>query len=321
MKYLLILLLISCRPNLPTDPKVPHGIDSLVTSTKFDSDTLVCSSGSGIIVRSGPDFNQNRKLDAAEVQSTSILCNGAAGKDGKDGAVCTTVQLNDGASIACTDGSRAVIKDGAAGVGSQGLPGATGRGCDVLPVAGGQEIVWGTTTATVLNGTNGLSCSTAQTASGAVITCANGTTANILNGTTGAAGTQGIAGTSCTVTSVVGGSKIVCGNTESLVTNGTSPTAAYNIVRAIEPCGHDSSPYKEVLLLLASGDILASFSDAQSGYNTRLAFIPNGGNYSNTDSSGCSFSVGGSGSGRTVSWGAGSSSYSTWSAGSVSAAP
>jgi hypothetical protein len=324
MKYLLLLLLISCQASVPSDPRMPYGTDSLITSTRFDSDTLVCASGSGIIIKSGPDINQNRKLDTLEVQNTSILCNGAAGKDGKDGAVCSTTQMNDGASITCSDGSKATIKDGAAGVGTQGLPGAAGRGCYVQPTAGGQEIVCGSSTATVLNGTDGLSCSTTQTSSGATITCANGTTATILNGTqgvTGATGSQGIAGTSCTVTSVVGGSKIVCGGTESLVTNGTSPTAAYNIVRAIEPCGHNSSPYKEVLLLLASGDILASFSDTQSGYNTRLAFIPNGNSYLDTDSSGCAFSIGGTGSSRVVSWRAGSNSYSTWPAGSVSAAP
>ena len=315
MKYLLVLLLISCRPNLPRDNRVPYGTDSLITSTRFDSDSLVCASGSGIIIKSGPDINQNRKLDPLEVQNTSILCDGVAGKDGKDGAVCSTTQMNDGASITCSDGSKATIKDGAAGVGTQGLPGAAGRGDTTATVLNGTN---GT------NGTNGLSCSTTQTSSGATITCANGTTATILNGTqgaTGSTGTQGVAGTNCTVTSVVGGSKIVCGTTESLVTNGTSPTAAYNIVRAIEPCGHNSSPYKEVLLLLASGDILASFSDTQSGYNTRLAFIPNGNNYSDTDSSFCQFGIGGVGSSRVVSWPAGSNSYSTWPAGSVSAAP
>ncbi len=81
-------------------------------------------------------------------------------------------------------------------------------------------------------------------------------------------------------------------------------------VDVIVACGN-SSAYKEVLLVLHSGDVLASFSNNTQGDMTRLAFLPDG-TYMNTDSSGCIFSLSTSsdGSQRSVSWN--NAVQSTW---------
>lgn len=88
-------------------------------------------------------------------------------------------------------------------------------------------------------------------------------------------------------------------------------------IEAISPCGANSSPYKEVLLCLNNGNILASFSDSASGQNTRFAIIPVG-HYNDTDSSGCQFEVELSEDLKShiVLWNAGSNQYSLWLAGS-----
>lgn len=99
-------------------------------------------------------------------------------------------------------------------------------------------------------------------------------------------------------------------------TNGSNGgTVTFNLVQVVEPCGAASSPWKEVLLGLQGGQILADFSETSGGQNTRLSFIPNG-SYGDTDESGCSFTVSGDGvTNSQITWGAGSNSYSTWSAG------
>lgn len=79
-----------------------------------------------------------------------------------------------------------------------------------------------------------------------------------------------------------------------------APVPAFSPVEAILACGATVS-YKEVLLRLANGQVLGSFSDNASGANTRLAFLPDG-SYVNTDGSGCSFSLSTSGSTRSISW-------------------
>lgn len=82
-------------------------------------------------------------------------------------------------------------------------------------------------------------------------------------------------------------------------------------VDVIVACGNTSA-YKEVLLILYSGDVLASFSNNTQGDMTRLAFLPDG-TYMNTDSSGCIFSLATSSDGtqRSVSWN--NTVQATWS--------
>lgn len=85
--------------------------------------------------------------------------------------------------------------------------------------------------------------------------------------------------------------------------NGTNAqTPSYSPMDAILPCGNTVS-YKEVLLRLNNGQVLAAFSDNASGLNTRLALLSDG-TYLNTDGSGCTFSLTSSSDGhqRSISW-------------------
>jgi hypothetical protein len=88
-----------------------------------------------------------------------------------------------------------------------------------------------------------------------------------------------------------------------LVCNGVNaPLPRFSTVQAIQACG-DSMAYREVLLRLANGQVLGSFSDNPNGKMTRLAFLPDG-TYINTDNSGCVFTLSTSsdGSSRSISW-------------------
>lgn len=147
----------------------------------------------------------------------------------------------------------------------------------------------------------------------------------VCDGSTGAQGSAGISGSngvSCTVQPIIvsasaptGGALLQCGLTQVVVYNGSANAAAamLQVVQQITPCGPNSSPWKEVLLQLAGGSLIGTFSDNASGLNTRLSDIPDG-SYIDTDNSGCNFSVSTSGSNRSISWNTGSNSYSTWSA-------
>lgn len=82
-------------------------------------------------------------------------------------------------------------------------------------------------------------------------------------------------------------------------TNGEDAvTGAYEIVGLIDPCGDAPGIYDEVFLKLANGTVLASFSDNESGKNTRFSILT-AGNYITTDGSNCHVHVDGAGN---VSW-------------------
>lgn len=91
---------------------------------------------------------------------------------------------------------------------------------------------------------------------------------------------------------------------------GTDPNVSpFLPIAAIEPCGVNSSSYKEVLLGLANGDIFAEFTGGSSTSDVRNAFIPDG-SYQDTDGSSCAFGVVTAVNGdRTVSWSSGSAVY------------
>lgn len=102
-------------------------------------------------------------------------------------------------------------------------------------------------------------------------------------------------------------------NQQSLVIcngqQGAAATAsAYSAAEVIMPCGNSVS-YKEVLLRLANGQVLAAFSDNISGLNTRLSLIPDG-TYMNSDGSQCVFSLSTQGQTRSISWGG--TTQSSW---------
>jgi hypothetical protein len=81
-----------------------------------------------------------------------------------------------------------------------------------------------------------------------------------------------------------------------------APLPRFSAVQAVQACG-DSVAYKEVLLRLANGQVLGSFSDKPNGKMTRLAFLLDG-TYMSTDNSGCVFtlSTASDGSSRSISW-------------------
>lgn len=60
-----------------------NGLLALVQTTTIDAGAE-CPSG-GVRIDSGIDINENGSLDAAEIQQTSFVCNGADGQDGQDG--------------------------------------------------------------------------------------------------------------------------------------------------------------------------------------------------------------------------------------------
>jgi len=141
-------------------------------------------------------------------------------------------------------------------------------------------------------------------------------------GHTGTDGATGADGANCSVMAVEpsidapnGGALITCGLSQTLVLNGTNgtdgldaPPTAYSIVDTINPCGVNGS-FDEVLLRLANGSVLASFSQNGSALTTRLVELVSG-NYATTDSNSCSFSatINNDGSGN-ISWSGGGVSW------------
>lgn len=120
-------------------------------------------------------------------------------------------------------------------------------------------------------------------------------------------------------------STLVCnGATGSVGATGAQGEAGQNavlppmtVVSAIAPCGYLSSPWKEEILCLNDGSLLADFSASLSGAETRFSFI-GAGSYVDTDESGCQFNVTVDTVGNhSVSWSAGSNVYSTWFANSI----
>lgn len=64
----------------------------------------------------------------------------------------------------------------------------------------------------------------------------------------------------------------------------------YAVVSIEDPCGDAPGIIDEVLLKLANGQFLVSFSENVSGKNTRFAILPPA-TYVTTDGSGCTFTI------------------------------
>lgn len=118
-------------------------------------------------------------------------------------------------------------------------------------------------------------------------------------GETGAKGDTGDTGaTGATGSKGDKGDKGDTGATGATGPAGSSGTpAGYTPVAVVDPCGA-SGGYDEVLLVLANGQILASFSDKANGENTRFSLIKPG-SYVTTDGTNCYFNVD---SNNNVTW-------------------
>lgn len=91
----------------------------------------------------------------------------------------------------------------------------------------------------------------------------------------------------------------------------------HSTISIITPCGANTSPNKEVLLCLESGQVLADFSQNGSALFTRLTIITTGA-YRDTDNSNCPFEASVDYLGNTkISWNAGKNSYASWPSGAV----
>jgi hypothetical protein len=68
------------------------------------------------------------------------------------------------------------------------------------------------------------------------------------------------------------------------------PAGQAAVLEIIDPCGDAPGIHDEVILRLANGQLLASFSQNASGLNTRFSILTQG-NYITSDGSNCHFSV------------------------------
>jgi hypothetical protein len=139
-------------------------------------------------------------------------------------------------------------------------------------------------------GADGESCQVTQAINGALIECADNTVL-VLNGVNGIDGADGVDGQDGA--DGVDGIDGVDGQDGA-----DAPPTAYTVTEIIDPCGNHSTRIDEVLLRLANGSIIASFSDNVSGLNTRFAII-GAGTYGTTDGTGCIFTVSNTG---VVTW-------------------
>lgn len=83
------------------------------------------------------------------------------------------------------------------------------------------------------------------------------------------------------------------GNIQTLtICNGlnAAPPTPFTPVAIFNPCGNAPGVQDEVLLKLADGSILASFSDNSNGKNTRFGLLGNG-TYTTTDGDNCVFTL------------------------------
>lgn len=109
-----------------------------------------------------------------------------------------------------------------------GLTTSTETGTGLTPTADGCTCV-GEPGAPGANGADGNSCSVAPTASGAVISCTDGTAATVLNGAPGAPGADGAVGSpgsSCSVEQADAGAIVSCTDGTSAVLFNGAPGAA-----------------------------------------------------------------------------------------------
>lgn len=160
-------------------------------------------------------------------------------------------------------------------------------------------------------GQDGKSCTLTRIEKGTLLSCPNGNTVlhDPENGAKGERGANGLDGESCVVTTILpnvdsptGGASIQCPNSVPVIIfNGSAgaDAAAYAIAETIDPCG-PSGGYDEVLLRLASGKVVALFTDSSDATHARLSYLIDNVNYRTTDSNLCSFNLTTSSNTRTL---------------------
>ncbi len=302
MKYVLLLFSIAltgCTVKETTVEKVagPATLSTTANAITVAPATSEQCPGGGAVYSLFIDANSNGLLEGNEVvMNEQVICNGSVGSVGLSTLfsmtrvatgldACTSksgLQINTG-----VDENRNSVLEASEIIGSQVL-------CDGAKGDTGSSGAAGAAGAAGSNGFNMVFQSTAATtaqcsAGGSVIVMAldtnrnnkydpsdaNAQTITLCNGANGSNGTNG--------------------------TNATLP--AYTPVAPIFPCGKTVA-YKEVLLRLANGEILSSFSDNTAGSMTRLTFLPDGA-YMDTDNTSCQFTIATSNDKKTrsISWG------------------
>ncbi len=150
------------------------------------------------------------------------------------------------------------------------VPGPPGTSCSTSQLTTGSMVTCTDGTySIILNGKDGSSCTTERLTNGARIDCDNGSHSVVLDGPMGSSGPQGEPG--------IQGNPGERGN--------DAPVSAYNVVEVISPCPDPG--YREVLLRLANGQILAHFSNGAQQF---LSLIGPG-DYILTDGSSCRFNI------------------------------
>lgn len=212
------------------------GYSTLFSVNRVSLGLGACASGAGLQINAGLDINRSGALDADEIETAQILCDGPEGVAGAPGA--GGAPGSDGLSVAFQ------------------VAFASTEQCS----AGGTLVLM----ALDANHNGVVDSGDRDLSSAAICNGANGT-----NGSNG--------------------------------TNGTNAPVAYSPVDIIVPCG-ESVAYREVLLRLGNGQVLASFSDNAQGAYTRFVLLPDG-SYQTTDHAACTFTLATAGALRSVSWG------------------
>jgi len=161
-------------------------------------------------------------------------------------------------------------------------------------------------------GIPGTGCTVTAAVGGAIISCADGTSAIVLdgapgvdgingtNGTNGIDGTNGVNGRDgldgrdgidgINGTNGTNGVDGINGTNGADGLNGTdgldAPPTPYTVTEMVDPCG-DESQFDEILLRLANNQLVAHFSSGALEFLT----IIGPGNYTTTDGTGCTFTI------------------------------
>lgn len=267
-----------------------------------DADNTQCAAG-GKIYRVYVDLNSSLTIDGAETAlSEQIVCNGTNGADGSDGS--------DGADGA--DGANG--SDGYSTVFSLNRVDTNFEACEAgsgLQINSGLDTSRNTTLEPSEIQQSQILCDGNDGSVGAAGPAGNNGHGLVFQ-TTAAPGSSCPTGGKiimmATDTNDNGQFEVADSNHQSItLCNGANgadgaaaPVPAYSPVEPIMPCGNTVA-YKEVLLRLSNGQVLASFSENVQGLMTRLTLIPDG-SYMDTDNSQCTFTLSTSGAVRSISW-------------------